>query len=222
LAVVVSGLFFLGHMSWAVVWATLFAKGTKTREKLFFPAILMLGVLPDFDLFLGGYGVEHHSFFHSILFWVALFLPALIVFRWRVVPYLVAVLQHFAFGDFLVGEVMLFWPFDLSLFGFNSPMFSVFDVFLEIVGLLLAFLVLYFSGNLKRLVSVRLDNVLIFVPLFALVSSMLYFAVDWPIVPLIYYIGSSPILTTVVIGHLVIVGFFVVSVFQGLRSLRFG
>jgi hypothetical protein len=55
-------------MSWAVVWETLAAKGTKTKDKLFFPAILMLDVLPDFDLFLAGYGVEHHSFFHSILF----------------------------------------------------------------------------------------------------------------------------------------------------------
>ena len=208
-------------MSWAVVWATLAAKGTKTKDKLFFPAILMLGVLPDFDLFLGGYGVEHHSFFHSILFWVALFVPALIVFRWRVVPYLAAALQHFVFGDFLVGEVMLFWPFDLSYFGFNNPMFSVYDVILEIIGLALAFLVLYYSNDLKRLVSVSWDNVLIFVPLLALVSSMLYFAVDWPIVPLIYYVGSSPILTAVGVGHLVLVGFLVVSVFQGLRSLQF-
>jgi hypothetical protein len=116
---------------------------------------------------------------------------------------------------------MLFWPFDLSLFGFNNAMFSVYDVILEIVGLILAFLILYYSGDLKRLVSVRMDNALIFIPLLALVSSMLYFAVDWPIVPLIYYIGSSPILTTIVVGHLILVGFFVVSVFQGLRSLRF-
>jgi len=60
-----------------------------------------------------------------------------------------------------------------------------------------------------------------FVPLLALVSSMLHFAVDWPIVPLINYIGSSPILTTVVVAHLIVVGFFVVSIFQGLRSLQF-
>jgi hypothetical protein len=79
----------------------------------------MLGVLPDFDLFLAGYGVEHHSFFIQYFFWVALFMPALIIFNWRVVPYLAAVLQHFIFGDFLVGEVMLFWYFDLSFFGFN-------------------------------------------------------------------------------------------------------
>jgi len=98
--------------------------------------------LPDIDLFLGSYGVMHHTFFHSIFFWIALFLPVMVIFGWKVVvPYLVAVVQHFAFGDFLVGDVMLFWPFDLSYFGFNSNMFSLLDVVLEITGLVLAFLV---------------------------------------------------------------------------------
>jgi len=213
-------MFFLGHMSWAVVFASV--ANLKGKHKLFFPAVLLLGVLPDVDLFLGRYGVVHHSFFHSIIFWVALFIPAMIVFGWRmVVPYLAAVLSHFAFGDFLVGEVMLFWPFDFSYFGFNSTMFSVFDVSLEFAGLLLAFGVLYYRYDLNRLVSVNLSNVLMGFPLLALVSSMVYFAVDWPIIPLVNYVGSSPILTAIVVCHLVLAGFLLVSTFQGLRKLQF-
>ena len=137
------------------------------------------------------------------------------------VPYLVAVLSHFAFGDFLVGEVMLFWPFDFSYFGFNSTMFSVFDVVLEFAGLLLAFGLLYYRFDLNRLVSVNLGNVFMGFPLLALVSSMVYFAVDWPIIPLVNYVGSSPILTALVVGHLVLAGFLLVSTFQGLRKLEF-
>jgi len=216
---VVSGLFFIGHMSWAYVWAVVFAG--KRRGKLFVPAVLMLGVLPDVDLFLGGFGVGHHTFFHSLFFWVVMFVPVLVIFRGKVVPYLVAVLQHFAFGDFLVGAVMLFWPFSLSYFGFSAAMISVFDVALEIVGLLLAAGVMYFNGDLRRLLSVEKRNVLMVFPLLALVSSVLFFAVDWPIIPLINYVGSSPILTTVVIAHLVLVVFFMVSTFQGLRKLKF-
>ena len=141
-------MFFLGHMSWAYVFAVAFAG--RRGGKLFIPAILMLGVLPDVDLFLEGFGVGHHTFFHSVFFWVALFVPALLIFRWKVVPYLAAVLQHFAFGDFLVGELMLFWPVDLSYFGFNNSMLSVFDVILEAAGLLLAVGIMYFNGDLKR------------------------------------------------------------------------
>ena len=44
---------------------------------------------------------------------------------------------------------------------------------------MLAVGVMYFNGDLKRLVSVSLDNVFMVFPLLALVSSMLFFAVDW-------------------------------------------
>ena len=106
----------------------------------------MLGVLPDVDLFLGGFGVGHHTFLHSWFFWFVLFVPLMVIFRWRVIPYFVAVVQHFAFGDFVVGEVMLFWPFSSSFFGFDIAMLSLFDVALETVGLLLAAGVAYFRG----------------------------------------------------------------------------
>ena len=214
---VVSGLFFLGHMSWAYVWAVVFAG--RRGGKLFVPAVLMLGVLPDVDLFLGGFGVGHHTFFHSLFFWVVLFVPFLVVYRRRVVPYLVAVLQHFAFGDFVVGAVMLFWPFSLSYFGFSAAMMSVFDVALEIGGLLLAVGVMFFNGDLRRLLSVEKSNVLMVFPLLALVSSMLFFDVDVPIIPLVAHLLVSPVFAAIVLAHIVLVVFLAVSTVQGLRGL---
>ena len=209
-------MFFLGHMTWAYVWAVAFAG--KRWGRLFVPAVLILAVLPDVDLFLEGFGVGHHTFMHSLFFWFVLFLPFLAVYRRRVVPYFLAVVQHFAFGDLLVGEVMLFWPFSSSYFGFNAAMLSVFDVGLEITGLLLVAGVMYFNGDLKRLLSVNVRNVLMFVPLLALVSSMLFFAVDVPISPLVYHILSSRLLTTIFFGHIVLVVFLVVYTVQGLRG----
>jgi len=215
---VVSGLFFLGHMSWAYVWAVVFAG--KRWGKLFVPAVLMLGVLPDVDLFLWGFGVEHQTFTHSLFFWFVLFAPFLAVYRGKVIPYFVAVVQHFAFGDFLVGEVMLFWPFSSSYFGFSNAMMSVFDVALEIGGLLLAAGVMYFNGDLKRLLSVDIRNVLMFFPFLALVTSMLFFAVDVPIVPLVFHILSSNLFAAIVLAHIVLVVFLAVSTAQGLRRLH--
>ena len=212
-------MFFLGHMAWGYVWAVVFAG--KRGGKLFVPAVLMLSVLPDVDLFLWGFGVGHHTFLHSLFFWFVLFVPFLVVYRRRVVPYLAAVLQHFAFGDFLVGAVMLFWPFSLSYFGFSAAMMSVFDVALEIVGLLLAVGVMFFNGDLRRLLSVEKSNVLMFFPLLALVSSMLFFAVDWSIIPLITYIWGSPFLTTIVMAHLILAVFLAFSTLQGLRKFHF-
>jgi len=214
------GLFFLGHMAWAYVWAVVFAG--KRWGKLFVPAVLMLGVLPDVDLFLFGFGVVHHTFTHSLFFWFVLFVPFLVVYRGRVIPYFVAVVQHFAFGDFIVGKVMLFWPFSFSYFGFNNAMMSGFDVVLETVGLLLAAGVMYFNGDLRRLLSVDKRNVLMFFPFLALVTSMLFFAVDVPIVPLISHIWHSNVFATIVLAHIVLVVFLVVSTVQGLRRLSSG
>ena len=208
---------FLGHMAWGYVWAVVFAG--KRGGKLFVPAVLMLAVLPDVDLFLGGFGVEHHTFTHSLFFWFVLFVPFLAVYRGKVIPYFVAVVQHFAFGDFFVGEVMLFWPFSLSYFGFSTAMMSVFDVGLETVGLLLAAGFMYFNGDLKRLISVSLDNVVMFFPLLALVTSMLFFAVDVPIIPLVAHLLVSPVFATIVLAHIVLVVFLAVSTVQGLRRL---
>ena len=131
-----------------------------------------------------------------------------------------AVVQHFAFGDFFVGEVMLFWLFSSSYFGFNASLLSVFDVGLEITGLLLAAGVMYFNGDLKRLLSVDLHNVFVVFPFLALVSSMLFFAVDVPIVPLVFHILKSGLLLTIVFGHILLVVFLALSTVQGLRRLE--
>lgn len=204
-------------MAWAYVWAVVFAG--KRWGRLFVPAVLMLAVLPDIDLFVGGFGVGHHTFTHSLFFWFVMFAPFLAVYRRRFIPYFVAVVQHFAFGDLFVGEVMLFWPFSFSYFGFNNAMMSVFDVALETVGLLLAAGVMYFNGDLKRLLSVDKRNVLMFFPFLALLTSMLFFAVDVPISPLISHILSSKLFATIVLAHIVLVVFLAVSTAQGLRSL---
>ena len=156
----------------------------------------MLAVLPDIDLFLGSFGVGHHTFTHSLFFWFVVFVPFLAVYLGMFIPYFVALVQHFAFGDLFVGEVMLFWPFSCSYFGFNNAMMSVFDVGLEIAGLLLAAGVMYFNGDLKRLLSVDVSNVLMFFPFLALVTSMLFFAVDVPISPLISHIWYSNVFAT--------------------------
>jgi hypothetical protein len=216
-------LFFLGHMAWAYVWAVaVWALISRDRRggKLFVPAILMLGVLPDIDLFFGRFGVVHHTFTHSLFFWLVIFAPFLLVFRRKSIPYFAAVVQHFAFGDFLVGKVMILWPFSLSYFGFNIAMPSVLDVALETAGLLLAAGIVIFNGDLRRLLSVDSRNILMLLPFLALLASMLFFAVDRPIVPLVAYIWSRKSLTIIVLDHIILAIFLAVSAAQGLRALR--
>jgi hypothetical protein len=209
-------------MAWAYVWAVIVwavISGGKRGGKLFVPAILMLGVVPDIDLFFGRFGVVHHTFTHSFIFWLVIFAPFLLVFRRESIPYLAAVVQHFAFGDLLVGRVMILWPLSSSYFGLNIAMPSVLDVALETTGLLLAAGIIIFNGDLRRLLSVDMHNIPMFLPFLALLASMLFFAVDRPIIPLVAYIWSRKLLTLIVLEHIILVIFLAVSTAQGLRRL---
>lgn len=210
-------MFFLGHMAWAYVWAVMFTG--KRGGKLFIPAVLMLGTLPDVDIFLQIFGVGHQTFTHSLFFWFVIFAPFLVVFRLRAIPYLAAVVQHFAFGDFLVGNVMILWPFSPLRFGLKFPMLSIVDVALEITGLLLAAGIVYFNGDLRRLLSVEVRNVAMFLPFLAVLSSMLFFAVDVPLVPLVAHIWVSKLIATIVLTHLLFVILLAVPTAQGLRAV---
>jgi hypothetical protein len=127
--------------------------------------------------------------------------------------------QHFAFGDLLVGRVMILWPFSSSYFGLNIAMPSVLDVALETAGLLLAAGIIIFNGDLRRLLSVDMRNTPMLLPFLALLTSMLFFAVDRPIIPLVAYIWSSKLITIIVLEHIILAIFLAVSTAQGLRRL---
>jgi membrane-bound metal-dependent hydrolase YbcI (DUF457 family) len=169
-------------MAWAYVWAMLawaLIPGVKRKGKLIVPAILLLGILPDGDLLLGNLGAVHRTFTHSFFFWIIIFVPLFIIFRLKSVPYFVAVVQHFAFGDLLMGKVMIFWPFSSAQVGLGFAMPSLIDVTLELTGLILALAIIIYSKDLKRLFSVDKNNILMLLPLLAIVTSALFFARHW-------------------------------------------
>jgi membrane-bound metal-dependent hydrolase YbcI (DUF457 family) len=204
-------------MTWAYVWAMVFAR--KQSTKLFVPAVLMLGVLPDIDLFLRRFGVVHHTFTHSFCFWLVVFAPFLIVFQLKAIPYLAAVVQHFAFGDFLVGSVTIFWPFSTSFFGFDISMPSALDSALEVAGLSLAIGIICLNGDSRRLLSTKASNILMFFPSLALLASMLVLEVDAPAAILTAYtlFQSAPI-AAILLAHIVMFVFLAVSTMQGFRG----
>lgn len=205
-------------MTWAYVWGIAFAR--KQSTKFFAPAVLMFGVLPDIDLFLRRFGVVHHTFTHSFFFWLVVFAPFLIALRLKAIPYLAAVVQHFAFGDFLVGSVTIFWPFSRSFFGLNIPMPSALDAVLEVAGLLLATGIICLSGDLRGLLSTRASNIWMFLPSIALMASMLVLEVDAQTSILSAFILlQNEALVAILLAHVALVALLGVSTMQGLRGI---
>ena len=202
-----------------IAWA--FIPGVKRTGKLVVPLILLVGILPDADLLLGGIGVLHRTFTHSFSFWFIIFVPLFVIFRLKSVPYFVAVVQHFAFGDLIMGKAMIFWPFNSSFVGFGFGMPSLMDVTLEVAGLALAVGIMVYVGDLKRLVSIDRRNRFMLIPLLALATSALYFTLHvGGVVSLIDYVSSSSLLLVLAAAHLILIGFLAISSLQGLRALK--
>jgi len=96
--------------------------------------LLLMGMLPDIDLVLGAFGLQHRTLTHSILFWSLLFAPVFVKYRVDAIPYFVAVSQHVLFGDLLVGKTSIFWPILDARFGLVLPIFSPVNLALEGAG----------------------------------------------------------------------------------------
>ena len=150
-------------MAWAYVWAMIawaFIPCVKRRGKLIVPIILILGILPDSDLLLGHLGIVHRTVTHSFSLWIIVFIPLVVAFGLKSLPYFVAIVQHFAFGDLIMGKVMIFWPFNRSFIGLNFAMPSLVDVSLEVAGLLLATAIIFYSKDFRRALYVYKPNIL--------------------------------------------------------------
>ena len=180
---------------------------------------MILGILPDIDILFENFGVLHRTVTHSLLTYSLLFIPLFIVFNWKAVPYFVAVISHFVFGDLLIGQVALLWPLNQSFIGFNFTMSSLTDITIESIGLLLAVVIIIYNGDLKRTLSVQKRNLLMALPLFAIFVSGLYFASRWPSLNAFFAdVLSSNLLIVLALGHIVLIGFLAVSALQGLRA----
>ena len=210
-------------MAWAVVFATVawvLIPRAKRGGKLILPLILILGILPDVDILFESFGVLHRTVTHSLLTYSVLFIPFFVAYNWRAIPYFVAVISHFIFGDLLIGQVALFWPLSQSFIGFNFTMSSLTDIALESTGLLLASGFIIYSGDLRRTLSVDKRNLFMVLPLLAIVVSGVFFATGWPSLDsFVSDVLSSKLLIVLALGHLVLIGFLAVSAFQGLKTL---
>jgi hypothetical protein len=90
------------------------------RMKYSIPLVFAASVLPDLDfLFLPWF--PHESITHSLTFWSLFYIPFIIVYRQKALPYLVATFSHFLIGDMITGSPMLLYGLSDQTFGTIRP-----------------------------------------------------------------------------------------------------
>jgi len=174
----------LGHLAMGYLFAWAVAKGMKRRVVVW--AALTAGILPDYDILFSWAGLAHHTYTHSL---VVMGPILLVVVLWKrgALPYAVAVLQHILIGDTLVGRVPLLLPLSRHQFGLNLGMPSVPDISLELGFAFLALLVMWLSGDLRRVFAGGKETVLMAVP----IVSVALMALLWRVTAMLEEGGSG-------------------------------
>lgn len=165
-------MFAVGHMSLAYLLGKGSSKALHTKINI--PILLVLSILPDIDIFFDFItGAQiHRGPTHSIVVAFLVFIPVLIYYGKKAIPYLLALISHPLIGDFIVGgQLQLFWPLTNSEYGLHElglwyiDIWSPINIVLEMLLFIAAMLVLYKSGDWKVFFKPDKTNLVLIIPI---------------------------------------------------------
>jgi len=119
------------------------------------PLLFLVAVIPDVDLFIPI--LVHRGSTHSLLVSALPFIPLFFLYKRRVVPYFVALIQHPLMGDYLAGGgVRLFWPLTGQSYGLAIPIGSPINIAFEWVLFAVSILAMVEMGDLQMVFKLGL------------------------------------------------------------------
>lgn len=195
--------------------------------------VLVLGAIPDIDLILMSYGIQHRTLTHSLLFWSVVFIPVFIKYRKRSIPYFGAIIQHILLGDFIVNKTSLFWPLsDLEL-GLRFNLLSIENITLEALGLAIFLIWVNRNGDNKIFYSIQKRSLLSIIVLVPLIGFLLFLYQNSFFLTILMehgmqigimekiggWIIRSSFFPLVTIMHLILASFLSIPLIQGSRAV---
>ena len=202
----------LGHMAWSYIFCKSAGRSLNITVPMYLA--LLIGAIPDFDIYFFFAGSYHGTYTHSILTWFPVFITLLLIFRKRSIPYLIGISTHFL-GDFLTNEIPFLLPILGTDFGLLLGNNDYYAPLLEIGALIVATFIAYSNGDLRSSMQMRTKNMLSFIPLFVLISLTLLFASEFNI-NIIQHGFKGLSLSLISISHIILALFLTLSAFCGL------
>jgi membrane-bound metal-dependent hydrolase YbcI (DUF457 family) len=127
------------------------------------PLLFVASVIADIDLLIPA--LEHRGPTHSLVFVFLLLLPAFLLYKRKVVPYLLALIQHSIMGDYLTSAgVQLFWPLSSGWYGVGIEITSLTNVFVELVLFSVLITTLLITKDMWILLQHHPSNLLLAIP----------------------------------------------------------
>jgi hypothetical protein len=193
--------FTVGHLALGYLTGKTTAKLFSTEANL--PLLLTLSILPDIDMLIM---LPHGGPTHSIIIYLALAFPAILIWKKQAIPYVIAIVSHPLLGDYptrinQTSGVQLFYPLTSEWFaaGIEGAMF--FYINLELILFALFLGIMLKTRDLTMLIKPHPSNWLLAIPIAtALFPVFLQFPLPVPlelVVPHIILIAllGIPILT---------------------------
>jgi len=160
------------------------------------PLILVLSIIPDVDILLGVVEL-HRGPTHSIIVALIAFIPIFAIYRWKAVPYFIALASHSLIGDFFIGaNVMLFWPLTSNLYGnylFYVSLWNPVHIALEWTLFAISTYVMLKNGDFFLFFQNKKSNLLLAIPIVTvLLPTFLSYPLQLPILlvpPHLFYLA---------------------------------
>lgn len=191
----------IGHFALGYLTAKLTAHLTKTQVNM--PLILSLSVIPDIDLLIPF--IEHRGPTHSILTAIIIFIPTIILFRKKALPYLTSLIQHSLIADFITGNTQLFWPLTSQSYGIAIDIKSPTNITLEWIAFLMMFTEMLRTKDLQVILKPHHSNIILAIPtLTVLLPTFIAFPLKVP--------------ASLIIPHIIMLTLFSASILTDVRK----
>jgi len=197
-------MFAVGHLAAGYLIGRVAGKVLNVRPNL--SLLFLAAVIPDIDLLIPS--VEHRGPTHSLIVFILLFLPVLLLAGTKAIPYFLALAQHSFLGDYVTGGAQLLWPFTTQVYGTGLDVTSSTNLLLEWGFFLVSMAVLLYTRDLWRLFRRDRANLLLSTPLLTvLLPAFLRFPTYVPL--------------ELMVPHLVYLTIFALSIALDVKALLF-
>lgn len=197
----------MGHLALGYLAGKASAKFLNVNVNI--PLALTLSILPDIDLLIPL--LQHGGPTHSIILYLVIAFPAILVWKKQTVPYLIALASHTLIGDYLTRPsrtqgIQLFFPVTSTWFSAGFETLKLTYIYFELV-LFVAFLALMLkTRNITTLLKHHPSNLLLAIPI---TTAFLPVFMQFPI----------PVPTELIVPHIILILLLTGSVLIDIKHL---
>jgi len=178
--------FAVGHLALGYVTGKASSKLLDVNVNL--PLLFLASIISDVDLLIPS--LKHRGPTHSLTILFLIFIPALMVYGKRAVPYFIAAIQHSLLGDYLTGGgTQLLWPITSNWYGVGIEITSITNVYLEWIVFSMSLMLMLKTKDLWTLFKHHPSNLLLTIPVLTLIlPALLSFPLAVPLELIIHHL----------------------------------